>query len=114
MPSLGPRQLYSLGTVFGQQGVEPKRRRSVKLGDLYLADHKAEVKRISIRACSRVPGCRHHLGPIRANLHPDWGGAMQDTGYEVPRSLLPGNSVNKPPADVPEAAGWHHKMVSSR
>ena len=33
--SLSPRQLYSLGTIFGQQSAKPKRRRSVKSGDLY-------------------------------------------------------------------------------
>src|SRR5215213_4370431 len=44
-PSLSSHQLYSLGTVFGQQGAEPKRGRSVKCGDLYrhaLGFHRTE------------------------------------------------------------------------
>jgi transposase len=39
--TLGPRKLYSLSTIFGQQGAKPKRRCSVKSGDLYLDVHVA-------------------------------------------------------------------------
>jgi hypothetical protein len=55
----------------------------VKLGDWYPAALKAEVQRISIQARSKVPGRRHPLGLIRANLHPDGAGLcrMLDTEF---------------------------------
>src|SRR5918995_2705512 len=34
--------------------------------------------------------------------------ALVTSDPEPPRTSLLGTSVNKPPADVPEAAGWHH------
>jgi hypothetical protein len=67
----------------------------MKLGDLYPAGLKAEVQRKSIQACSKVPGWQQQLDPIGINLHPDKGGAVQDAGYEVPRSHLPATWVNK-------------------
>src|SRR5215210_2402053 len=49
-----------------------------------------------------------------AILRPDRGAAMQDSGYELRRIILPRTPVNKSSADVPEPAGWLRHIVSTR
>src|SRR5215203_731785 len=58
--------------------------------------------------CSYRAGDGEEITP-RAGLGPEergYGGA--DCYCELPRIPLPRTWVNKPPADVPEAARWHH------
>src|SRR5215203_947066 len=43
-----------------------------------------------------------------AHLRTGVGQSGRDCYRELPRTPLLGTCVNKPPADVPEAAGWHH------
>jgi hypothetical protein len=37
------------------------------------------------------------------------GRSMQYAEHRVPRTPLPGTSVNKPPGNTPVPSGWHHR-----